>query len=163
MINGKTPRIDKSVFVAPNATVIGNVSIGANSSVWFGAIVRGDSNSIKIGERTNVQDMCILHVDHKNSVSVGDDVTIGHRALLHGCVVKDRVLVGMGSTVMNGAVIGEDSIVGAGALVTEGMVVPPRSLVLGIPAKVKRELTPAEAEGVSQAARHYLEYVKMYR
>lgn len=159
----KEPKIDAGVFIAPNSTVIGDVRIGEDSSVWFGAVVRGDSNTMKIGKRTNIQDLCVLHADERNPLSIGDDVTIGHHAMLHGCVIGDRVLIGMSATVMNGVRIGEDSIVGAGALVTEGMLVPPRSLVLGMPAKVRRELTASEIEGNLKSAAHYVEYAKKYK
>lgn len=159
----QNPKIDAGVFVAPNATVIGDVHIGEDSSVWFGAVVRGDSNTMRIGKRTNIQDLSVLHVNEKNPLSIGDDVSIGHRAILHGCTVKDRVLIGMGAIVMNGACVGEDSIVGAGALVTEGTLVPPRSLILGIPAKVKRELSAAETEGNLKNAASYVKYAKIYK
>lgn len=157
------PKIDESVFVAPGATVIGDVHIGEDSSVWYGAVARGDSNTMRIGKRTNIQDLCVLHANEQNPLSIGDDVTVGHRALLHGCTIKDRVLVGMGAIVMNGACVGEDSIVGAGALVTEGTVVPPRSLILGIPAKVKRELSASEVEGNLKSSAHYVEFAKMHK
>lgn len=160
---GKTPGIEPSAFVASTAAVIGDVVIGARSSIWFGAVARGDENAIRIGVRTNVQDACVLHVDGQHALQVGDDVTVGHRAMLHGCTIRDRVLIGMGATVMNGATIGEDSIVGAGALVTEGMAVPPRSLVLGVPARVKRELTEEERERLRASAEHYVRMAETYR
>lgn len=161
-INDKTPEVSKSVFVAPNATVLGDVAIGDASGVWFGAVVRGDSNRIRIGSRTNIQDLCVLHVDGHNDLMIGDDVTVGHRAILHGCRISDRVLIGMGATVMNGAMIGSDSIVGAGALVTEGTEIPPGSLVIGFPAKVKRSLTDEEITLIRRSAEHYAEYAQMY-
>lgn len=153
--NKFNPQIAGDVFVAPNASVIGNVHIGEKSSVWFGAVVRADSNSIKIGNRSNIQDLSCLHVDGNNQLVIGDDVTVGHRAILHGCRIENRVLVGMGAIIMNGAVIGEDSIVGAGALVTEGTQIPPHSLVLGMPAKLKRPLTDDEVAMILKAAGHY--------
>ena len=161
-VGPKSPKIGEDVFVAPNSTVLGDVVIGAKSSIWFGAVVRGDSNSIRIGTYTNIQDVCVLHVDERNPLDIGDDVTVGHRAILHGCSIGDRVLIGMGSTVMNGASIGQDCIVGAGALVTEGAKFPPRSLILGFPAKVKRELTDAEVKAIKHSAEHYAEYAKLY-
>lgn len=161
-IKDKTPNLDPSAYVAPNAAVLGDVSLGVGSSIWFGAVVRGDANSIRIGDRTNIQDLCVLHVDSKNPLSIGGDVTVGHRAILHGCTVGDRVLIGMGAILMNGVVIGDDSIVGAGALVTEGTKVPPFSLVLGVPAKVKRALTEEEIAGILVAAGHYVAATEMY-
>lgn len=157
-----SPSIDKSSFVAPNATIIGNVTVGENSGIWFGAVVRGDSNAIKIGARSNIQDMCMLHVDSKHTLTIGNDVTVGHRAILHGATIKDRVLVGMGAIVMNGAVVGEDTIVGAGALVTENMVVPPGSLILGVPAKVKREISAEERAHILYSSKHYAEFAGEY-
>lgn len=161
-INGKMPEISKSAYVAPNATVLGNVTIGDGSGVWFGAVVRGDSNRIRIGSRTNVQDLCVLHVDEHNDLMIGDGVTVGHRAILHGCKISDRVLIGMGSTIMNGAKIGSDSIVGAGALVTEKTEIPPGSLVIGFPARVKRPLTEDEISSIERSSEHYAEYAQMY-
>lgn len=158
----KTPQVDKSAFVAENATLIGSVTVGANSSIWFGAVVRGDSNSITIGARTSVQDLCVFHVDFNCPMTIGNDVTVGHRATIHGATIKDRVLVGMGSIVMNGAVIGEDSIIGAGAIVTENTVVPPGSLILGVPAKVKRAVTDEEKERILLSAKHYAEFAGEY-
>lgn len=161
---GKTPRLDGTVYVAETAVVIGDVEIGADSSVWFGSVLRGDIHWIRIGARTNVQDQSMLHVTGgAHPTSVGDDVTIGHRVTLHGCTIKDRCLVGMGSTVLDGAVVGEDSLVGAGSVVPPGMVIPPGKLALGAPARVKRDLTPAEiasfrasADGYVQRAREFL-------
>jgi len=157
-----TPDIGKGCFVAENASVIGRVKMGRDSSVWFGSVIRGDVAGITIGERTNVQDLAVLHVETLYDLAVGDDVTIGHRAVVHGCTVRDRVLVGMGAIIMNGAVIGEDSIVGAGAIVTEGAVIPPRSLVLGVPAKLKRELTEDEVASILRNAEHYAQKAREY-
>lgn len=161
-INGKTPEISKSAYVAPNATVLGNVTIGDGSGVWFGAVVRGDSNRMRIGNRTNIQDLCVLHVDEHNDLMIGDGVTVGHRAILHGCKISDRVLIGMGSTIMNGAKIGSDCIVGAGALVTEKTEIPPGSLVIGFPARVKRLLTEDDISSIKRSSEHYAEYAQMY-
>lgn len=161
-VKGRAPEIDPSAFVADSAALIGDVVLGRGASVWFGAVVRGDSNSIRIGALANIQDNSVLHVDHTHKLAVGDEVTIGHRAILHGCTICDRVLVGMGATIMNGAVIGSDSIVGAGALVTENTRVPPRSLILGVPAKVKRELTDDEAASIRRSATLYSEYAGWY-
>ena len=129
---GKSPRLHESAFLVDGAVVVGDVEIGAGSSVWFGAVVRGDVNFVRIGARTNVQDHSVLHVTSgTHPTVVGDEVTLGHRVTLHGCTVKDRCLVGIGAIVMDGAVVGEESIVGAGSLVAPGFVVPPRTLVIG--------------------------------
>jgi carbonic anhydrase/acetyltransferase-like protein (isoleucine patch superfamily) len=139
------------------------VEIGADSSLWFGAIVRGDVNSIRIGARTNVQDHSVVHVTNRtHPTSIGDDVTLGHRVTLHGCTVKDRCIIGIGAVILDGAVVGEESMVAAGTLVPPGMVVPPRTLVMGSPAKVKRELTPAEVAHLRQSAENYVRYARQY-
>jgi gamma-carbonic anhydrase len=159
----KTPIIHPSVFLAEGSQIIGDVEIGEQSSVWFNAVIRGDVNYIRIGARTNIQDGCIFHVSRKTfPLIVGDDVTVGHNVTLHACNVKSRCLIGMGATVMDGAEVGEDSIVGAGALVTSKTIIPPRSLVLGSPAKVKRELSDNEVQGIKESAIHYIEDVKNY-
>lgn len=161
-LKGMVPEIDDSCFVANDAVVVGNVRIRKGSSVWFGSVVRGDVARIAIGEWTNVQDLSVLHVETSYDLNIGDDVTVGHRAIVHGCTVRNRVLVGMGAIIMNGAVIGEDSIVGAGAIVTEGSVIPPRSLVLGVPAKLRRELSDDEVASIVKNAEHYAERAREY-
>ena len=162
--DGKAPRLAASAFLAEGSVVVGDVEIGEGSSVWFGTIVRGDVNHVRIGARTNVQDMTVVHVTSRtNPTVIGDDVTIGHRAVLHGCTVKDRCLVGIGAIVLDGAVVGPDAMVGAGALVPPGMVVPPGTLVLGAPAKVRRELTPEEVASLRTSAAHYAGYAARYR
>jgi carbonic anhydrase/acetyltransferase-like protein (isoleucine patch superfamily) len=148
-------QVDPSAWLAPNCTVLGDVTIGAESSVWFGAVVRADTDPVRIGRRTNVQDLCLLHADPGFPCTVGDDVTIGHAAIVHGATVADRVMIGMRAVVLNGARIGEHAVIGAGAVVTEGTVVPPGSLVLGVPGKVRREVTPEEVQRIERAARHY--------
>jgi carbonic anhydrase/acetyltransferase-like protein (isoleucine patch superfamily) len=161
---GQQPRLADGVFVADGAVVVGDVEIGPGSSVWFGAILRGDVNHIRVGARTNVQDQSILHVTAgTHPTTVGDDVTIGHRVVLHGCTVRDRCLVGIGAIVLDGAVVGEESMVGAGALVPPGMVVPPRTLALGSPARVKRELTAEEIAFFRRSAANYAAYAASYR
>ena len=151
--------VDPSAYVDQSAQVIGDVEIGPESSIWMGAVVRGDVNVIRIGARSNVQDGSIVHVMHDtHPTRIGDDVTIGHAAVVHGCTIADRVLVGMSATILNGAVIGEDSIVAAGSLVTEGMVVPPRSMVMGVPAKVRRSLTDDEIRFLVVSAGNYVRY-----
>ena len=160
---GITPTVLPSCFVEETAVVIGDVVMGEECSVWFHAVIRGDVNYIRIGHRTNVQDLCMLHVTHDtHPLIIGNDVTIGHHVVLHGCAIKDRVLVGMGSIIMDGAVIGEDSVVGAGALVTEGTVVPPKSLILGSPARVRRPATDKEVAWIAQSAVNYVKYSRQY-
>lgn len=156
------PFIDPSAFVAPTAFLVGQVEVGPEASVWYGAVVRGDQNTIRIGVRTNVQDLVVLHVDGRHPLTIGSDVTIGHRAILHGCTIGAGALVGMGAIVMNGAVVGEEAMVGAGALVTEGTVIPPRTLAVGVPAKVRRELTEEERAQLRASAEHYLKLAKSH-
>jgi carbonic anhydrase/acetyltransferase-like protein (isoleucine patch superfamily) len=161
---GKAPRLADSAWVADGAVIIGDVEIGPESSVWFGAVLRGDVNHIRVGARTNLQDYSVLHVTSgTHPTIVGDDVTLGHRATLHGCTVKDRCLVGIGATVMDGAVVGEDAMVAAGSLVPPGMVVPPGMLALGSPAKVRRQLTREEIEYLRKSAANYAGYADQYR
>lgn len=144
-------------FVAANATVIGRVRIGNASSIWFNAVLRGDNEWIQIGERSNVQDGSVLHTDPGKPLVVGDDVTIGHMVVLHGCTIGDNSLVGIGSTILNGAVIGKNSIVGAGALVTENKSFPDGSLIIGSPARVERNLTEAAIKSISESAQIYVD------
>ncbi|MDX3366292.1 MULTISPECIES: gamma carbonic anhydrase family protein [Streptomyces] len=148
-IGGKDPKVDAEVFVAPTASVVGDVTLHAGASVWYGAVLRGDVERISVGADSNVQDNCTLHADPGFPVTVGERVSIGHNAVVHGATVEDDCLIGMGATVLNGAVIGAGSLVAAQALVPQGMQVPPGSLVAGVPAKVKRELTEEERQGVT--------------
>lgn len=161
-LDGVAPRTRDTLFVAPSATVIGDVQLGPDTSVWFSAVIRGDIESIVVGEGTNVQDNAVLHVDRDFPLSVGCFVTVGHQAILHGCTVADKVLVGMGARVLNGAQIGECSIVAAGALVPPGKTYPPRSLILGSPAKVVRELSREDIDGVVENARRYIANAKRF-
>lgn len=164
MDNYRHPELIASdVFIAPSADVVGQVTIGAGSSVWFQAVLRGDTDQIVIGQRTNLQDACVVHVDVGQPARIGSGVTVAHRAIVHGAVVEDDVLIGMGAIVLSGARIGRESIVGAGALVTGGTIVPPRSLVLGLPARVVRPITDEELETIRQTAARYTEYAKQYR
>ena len=161
--DGKAPQLHDTAFAVESAVVVGDVVVGEQSSLWFGTVVRGDVNYVRIGARTNVQDHAVLHVTSKTHPTVvGDDVTLGHRVTLHGCTVRDRCLIGIGAIVMDGAVVGEESMVGAGALVPPGMVVPPRTLAVGAPAKVKRELTADEIAFFRTSAQNYVRYAQHY-
>lgn len=160
---GRLPNVHPTAYVDISAQVIGDVEIGADSSIWMNTVVRGDVNVIRIGRRSNVQDGTIVHVMHgTHPTHIGDEVTIGHAAIVHGCTIGDRVLIGMGATLLNGATVGEDSIVAAGTLLVEGMVVPPRSLVMGSPGKVRRELTDAEVAEILEYAARYARYKADY-
>ena len=159
----KQPVIDPSVFMAHNATVLGDITIGADSSVFFGAVMRAEQASMHIGQRTNIQDNCVLHVDEGFPMVIGDGVTVGHAAILHGCTIGDNTLIGMGAIVLNGAQIGRDCIIGAGALVPQGMVVPDGSMVIGMPGRVKRSLMPEEIEQNRESAAFYVQEAREYR
>lgn len=154
--------IHPSVYIAEGARITGDVSIGEESSVWFNAVLRGDCDAIRIGRRTNVQDNCVLHTDPGLDCSIGDGVTIGHLAIVHGALVGDNVVIGMHAVVMNRAKVGANSIIGVGAVVTEGVEIPPGSLVMGLPGKVKRPLTEAEIEGIRLSALHYVHNARQF-
>ncbi|MFJ3645682.1 gamma carbonic anhydrase family protein [Streptomyces murinus] len=162
-IGGKEPRVDAEAFVAPTASVIGDVTLGAGASVWYGAVVRGDVETITVGARANVQDNVTLHADPGFPVTIGERVSIGHNAVVHGATVEDDCLIGMGATVLNGAVIGAGSLVAAQALVPQGMVVPAGSLVAGVPAKVRRELSTEEQEGVTLNGTLYADLAQAHK
>lgn len=153
---GKTPDTARAAFVAPNATVLGDVTLGARSSVWYGSVLRGDINSIVIGEGTNIQDLAMVHLADDYGVTIGRYCTIGHSAIIHACTIGDECLIGMGATILDGAVIGDHCIVGANALVTQRFVAPPGSMILGAPAKVVRPLTEAELHGLRSWADKYV-------
>jgi carbonic anhydrase/acetyltransferase-like protein (isoleucine patch superfamily) len=155
--DGSTPVIAGSAWVAPNATLVGRVSLGENASVFYGSVLRADVDSITIGDGSNIQDNVSVHCDSGIPTTVGRGVSVGHSAVLHGCTVEDDCLIGMSATVLNRAVIGAGSLVAAGAVVLEGTVIPPGSLVAGVPAKVRRELSDEEREHVRGNARHYVE------
>ena len=157
------PQIDPTAYVAPEAVVIGDVRLAARSSVWPMAVLRGDIHFIEIGEGSNIQDGCIVHLAEDLPVKVGRLVTVGHRAILHACTVEDQCLIGMGATILDGAVIGRGSIVGAHALVTREMQVPPGSLVMGVPAKVVRALSAEEVAGIRVWADHYVELAPLHK
>src|SRR5512140_241925 len=161
---GISPRLHPSVLVMEGGRVIGDVEIGEGSSIWPGAVVRGDVHHVRIGARSNLQDGVVVHVTtDRHATLIGDDVTVGHRAVLHGCTVRERCLIGIGAIVLDGAVVGPDAMVGAGALVPPGMVVPPGVLVLGAPARVRRALTDEEKAGLRESAAHYVELAARYR
>lgn len=157
------PVIDASALIVESAQVIGDVTIGEESSVWFNAVVRGDVNNIRIGKRTNIQDGCVLHVARKvRPLIIGDEVTVGHGVILHACTIGSRCLIGMGAIVMDGAQVGDDCIVGAGALVTPNTEIPPKSMVLGSPARVVRPLTEEEMRSVRESAANYVGDIESY-
>ncbi|PXA94167.1 gamma carbonic anhydrase family protein [Nostoc sp. 3335mG] len=158
-----SPDLAPDSWVAPSADVIGAVRLGAGGSIWFGAVVRADNGEIVIGDCSNIQDGAVLHSDPGAPLTLGRDCTIGHRAVLHGCTIGDPVLIGMGATVLNHAVIAEDCVVGAGALVTEGKSFPPKSLIVGAPARVVRTLTDEQLSGLRLSAAVYVEKAKRYR
>ncbi|MBE0490688.1 MAG: gamma carbonic anhydrase family protein [Sulfurospirillum sp.] len=162
---GISPQIGAKTFVAPSASVIGDLVIGDEGSIWYGVVIRGDVNHIRIGNRSNIQDLSMLHVTHKslknpqgNPTIIGDDVTIGHMVMLHGCTIEDACLIGMKAVVLDGAIIGKESIVGAGSLVTKGKVFPPRSLIMGSPAKVVRALSDEEVASLYKSAKDYVTF-----
>lgn len=157
------PQIGEEVFIAPNATVIGRTTLGDRVSIWFGAVLRADIAEVRVGEGSNIQDNCVLHVGTEEHCIVGRNCIVGHNVTLHACTVEDDCLIGMGATVLNDAVIGRGSVIGAGALVTQGTKIPPYSLVLGSPAKVKRELTAEEREHHMHYAPKYIKVAQNYR
>jgi gamma-carbonic anhydrase len=160
---GRAPQVAASAYIDEAATVIGDVEIGEDSSVWPGVVIRGDVHYIRIGARTNIQDGSVLHVMRdEHPLILGDNVTIGHGVVLHGCMIESRCLIGMGSIILNGAKIGAGSIVAAGTLVTEGTIVPPESLFMGHPGKLRRVLTAEEQKGIDGYAERYVEYKKTY-
>ncbi|HEY6952623.1 MAG TPA: gamma carbonic anhydrase family protein [Bacteroidota bacterium] len=161
---GIRPKVHESVFVAEGARLIGDVEIGRGSSVWFNTVIRGDVHWIRIGERTNIQDNCVLHVTHgKYPLQIGSNVTVGHNVVLHGCTIGDYCLIGMGAIVLDQAKISDRSFVAAGALVQENFEIPEGVLVAGVPARIKRSLTAEESRFLEQSAQNYVDYVKTYR
>lgn len=165
-----TPALGAESWVAPSADIVGNVTMGEECSIWFGCVVRGDVHYIRIGDRTNIQDLSMIHVTHYkkedmsdgNPTVIGSDVTIGHRVMLHGCTIEDACLIGMSATILDGAVIGKESIVGAGALVTKNKVFPPRSLIMGSPAKAVRTLSDEEVQELYASAKRYVAFSREY-
>ena len=159
----KKPKIHSSVFIAPGAHVIGDVTLAKGVSVWFAAVLRGDISSIKVGEDTNIQDGCVVHVDHDKPCILKKGIIMGHQATAHACVIEDGVLIGIGARILSGAQVGEFSLIGAGAIILENAKIPPYSLVLGVPGKVIRQLTPKEAAAHLPWAKRYRELAKIYR
>jgi carbonic anhydrase/acetyltransferase-like protein (isoleucine patch superfamily) len=162
-LSNQQPVIGNHAWIAPNATVIGDVILGDNSSIWWNAVLRGDTDQLRVGENSNIQDGSVLHTDAGIQLSVGKNVTVGHLAMLHGCTIGDGSLIGIKSVVLNGAVIGEHSLIGANSLVPEGKTIPPRSLVMGSPGKVVRELTDAEVAKILRSAQMYVANAERYR
>jgi len=162
-LDGSAPRIDESAWVADSAQVMGNVELAAGASIWFGAIVRGDTEVIRVGRNSNIQDGSVLHADHGKPLTIGDDVTVGHKVMLHGCTIGDASLIGIGAVVLNGAKIGKGCLVGAGALVTEGKEFPDGSMIVGSPARVVKQLTPEQLGQLRLSALHYVENARRFR
>jgi carbonic anhydrase/acetyltransferase-like protein (isoleucine patch superfamily) len=162
-LDGVAPRIAPTAWVADSAEVMGEVAMGEDSSVWFGAVVRGDTDSITIGAGSNVQDASVLHADMGQPLVIGERVTVGHQVMLHGCTIGDESLIGIGAIVLNGAKIGKNCLVGAGALVTEGKEFPDGSMIIGSPAKAVRQLTPEQIEGLRMSAQHYIDNARRFR
>lgn len=160
---GHVPKIHESCFVAESADIIGKVTLEEDCSIWFGAVIRGDCNSIEIGKGSNIQDNCTVHVGHNEAVKIGEYVTVGHNAIIHGCTIGSNTLIGMGAIILNNAEIGEGTIIGAGSLVTENKKIPSGVLCMGSPAKVVRELTEDEKKRIRESAKFYLEEMKEYR
>jgi carbonic anhydrase/acetyltransferase-like protein (isoleucine patch superfamily) len=162
-LSDRFPEVPDSAFVAPGAHVVGAVTLGEESSVWYGAVLRGDTEPITIGARTNIQDGCVLHADPGYPAVVGEDCVVGHNAVVHGCEIGSRSLIGMSATILNGARIGEGSIVAAGALISEGKEFPPRSLIVGVPAKRVREVTEEQTKDIARGVRTYIERAAAHR
>lgn len=162
-LDGSTPQVAESAWVADSAEVMGNVHLAADSSIWFGAVLRGDNDPITIGAGTNVQDGSVLHSDFGQPLTLGERVTVGHKVMLHGCTVGDESLIGIGAVVLNGARIGRNCLVGAGALVTEGKEFPDGSMILGSPAKAVRQLTPEQIQGLRRSAEGYIDNARRFR
>lgn len=162
-LDGKAPQMAESAWVADSAQVMGNVTLAEDSSVWFGAVLRGDTETITVGKGSNIQDGSVLHADYGFPLTLGEHVTVGHQVMLHGCTIGDETLIGIGATVLNGAKIGKNCLVGARALITEGKEFPDGSMIFGSPAKVVRSLTPEQIEGLRRSAEHYIENAQRYR
>ena len=162
-VDGKTPQVDSTAWIADSAQVMGHVTLGPDASVWFGCVLRGDTESMTIGEGSNIQDLTVMHADQGLPLTIGKHVTVGHKVMLHGCTIGDESLIGIGAIVLNGARIGKNCLVGAGSLVTEGKEFPDGSMIMGTPAKVVRQLTPEQIEGLRLSAQHYIDNARMFR
>ena len=162
-IDGKAPQVDSTAWIADSAEVMGNVTLGPDASVWFGCVLRGDTESMTIGEGSNIQDLTVMHADHGLPLTIGKHVTVGHKVMLHGCTIGDESLIGIGAVVLNGARIGKNCLVGAGSLVTEGKEFPDGSMIMGTPAKVVRQLTPEQIEGLRHSAQHYIDNARRFK
>jgi carbonic anhydrase/acetyltransferase-like protein (isoleucine patch superfamily) len=162
-LGDKAPQIAAGVWIAPNATVIGDVRLAANVSIWWNAVLRGDNDPITVGENTNIQDGSVLHTDEGIPLTLGRDITVGHKVMLHGCTVGDGALIGMGSILLNDCTVGDGCLVGAGTLIPEGKVIPPRSLVVGSPCRIVRELSDEHTARIAESARHYMHNAERYR
>ncbi|MBF5003481.1 gamma carbonic anhydrase family protein [Diaphorobacter caeni] len=162
-LDGLTPSVPESAWIADSAQVLGDVVLGEDASVWFGTVVRGDTDKITIGAGTNIQDLSVLHADRGVPLVIGANVTVGHQVMLHGCTIGDESLIGIGAVVLNGAKIGKNCLVGAGSLVTEGKEFPDGSMILGSPAKVVKQLSPEQIEGLRRSAQHYVENAHRFK
>lgn len=162
-LDGVAPRVAEGAWIADSAQVMGNVELAKDVSIWFGSVIRGDTEVIRIGRGSNIQDGSVLHADIGKPLTIGDNVTVGHKVMLHGCTIGDGSLIGIGAIVLNGAKIGKACIVGAGALVTEGKEFPDGSMIIGSPAKAVRELTPEQQQGLRWSAAHYIENAARFR
>ena len=162
-VDGMAPQVDPTAWIADSAEVMGHVTLGPDASVWFGCVLRGDTESMTIGEGSNIQDLSVLHADFGLPLTIGRHVTVGHKVMLHGCTIGDESLIGIGAVVLNGAKIGKNCLVGAGALVTEGKEFPDGSMIVGAPARVVRQLTPEQIEGLRQSAQHYIDNARRFR
>lgn len=162
-VDGKTPQVAPGAWIADSAQVMGNVTVGPDASIWFGCVLRGDTESMSIGEGSNIQDLTVMHADRGLPLTVGKHVTVGHKVMLHGCTIGDESLIGIGAVVLNGAKIGKNCLVGAGSLVTEGKEFPDGSMIMGSPARVVRQLTPEQIEGLRSSAKHYVENARKFR
>ncbi|WP_300350258.1 gamma carbonic anhydrase family protein [Clostridium sp.] len=161
-VKGKKPKVDEKTFIAENSSIIGEVSIGKDCGIWFGAVLRGDESKITIGNETNIQDNAVLHGDSEYAVKIGNGVTIGHGAIIHGCEIEENCLVGMGAIILNGAKIGKNTMIAAGSLVSQNKEIPEGVLVLGVPGKVVRKLTEEEIENLKESRRNYVELKNLY-
>jgi len=160
---GMLPSVDKDAYISDSADLIGNILIGKDSSIWFKSVLRGDINRITVGERTNIQDNTVVHLSSKYGTEIGNNVTIGHSSIIHGCTIKDNILIGMGACILDGAIIASNCIVGARALVTKNKIFEEGSLIIGSPAKAVRKLSTEEIESIKISADHYVEYSKEYK